>query len=478
MSNNVQQDFLKTAFGELSVSEATPEVQINAVYGLRDDVDATSLGVGSSAAASDGNYVVQTGAAAGGSAAILSKRFVSYRSGQGLLCRISALFSTGVADSVQAAGLVSIEDALVFGYNGTDFGLFRFYAGESEIQSLQVTVGAGGAENATVTVDGTGYTVPLTAGTVQHNAIEIADSLTSQTETYKFSSNGDTVTAISIQTDTAGAFAFTSATAVAAWTQDNAAVAPTQDFTAQADWTNPLSWTLDPTKGNVYAISLQYLGYGGIRFYIENPETADLELAHVFDYANQNTTPSVSNPTFSVGWVVRNTTNTTNVTVKGASSFGGVEGKKIFDERTRGASGENVALAATEVNLLTIRNRDVFGGKNNKITMYPQNLIVSAAHNKTVIFKVDLNATFSTDLVYSYLDESSSVTEYSTDSATVSGSEREVAAFRIRDTTPAIIDISKLFELIDPGESLTISAQTSSGTGAEADASIAWLEDP
>jgi hypothetical protein len=478
MSFDPGQNLLTTAFGELSVAEMTPETQINAVYGIRDDVDTILDGTGTAATVVDNNFKVSSGTDADGVAALISDRFGTYRTGQGLLCRFTALFDPGVSGNNQAAGLINTEDGFVFGYFGTSFGLSRYYGGVVEVQSLQITTPAAGAENATITVDGAAYTVPLTAGTVQHNAFEIANDLNTQVPDYRFSSNDDTVTAITRSPRPAGSFAFTSATAVAAWTQIAAGAAPTFDHVPLLDWDFPPEFTIDPAKGNVYAISIQYLGYGGIKFYIENPETAEFELVHVYKYSNAHTTPSVSNPTFKIGWASQNIGATTSVSVKGASAAVFVEGKKKFDERSRGVSNEVISLGAIRRNILSVRNRIEFDDKNNKITMYPQTLILSAAHNKSVIYHIDTGVSFAGDLDFAYLDEPNSCAEFAIDNAAVSADGREIATFRIRSTAPAIIDMRPLLEVLLPGEILTISAVTSSGTGAEADASIAWIEDP
>ena len=104
----------------------------------------------------------------------------------------------------------------------------------------------------------------------------------------------------------------------------------TDFFTAQADWNtdtfdgsgdagNPSGQLLDHTKGNVYQIRYQWLGYGAIRYYIEDSETGIVTQCHVIQYANQNILPSVFNPSFVLRAEVTNLGNTSNLTLTTAS---------------------------------------------------------------------------------------------------------------------------------------------------------------
>lgn len=478
MSNNVSQDLDKTAFGELSVAEPTPEVQISAVNGLRDDTQKIFAGTGSGVSVVDGNYVCNSGSDTTGLSSVLSSKEATYRNGQGLGCRITALFKSGIPNAIQLAGFINGNNAFAFGYNGTEYGIVRAYDGVTEFQELEVTTAATGAENATITIDGTGYTVPLTSGTEEHNAYEIAVSLNSQVPNYSFTSNGVIVSGLAAVPIAAGAFAFSSATAVATWTQINIGQAATFDWIPQTNWTNPPNFALDPEKGNVYQIKVQYLGYGGIKFYIENPVTTDFDLVHIYEYSNAHTVPSVNNPTFRVGWAVQNLGNTTPIELKGASAEGFIEGKKVFDESGRGMSAENIALGATRVNVLTLRNRLHMNNSINRISVYPTLLVTSAAHNKTVILYISVDETFLGDLDFKYIDEVNSAVEYANDGAVALGTGREVGAFRLRSPTPLSIPMERLLNTLPPRQALTISAETSSGTGAEVDVSIAWNEDP
>jgi len=112
----------KTAFGDLSVESLRPIHQKSAEYGLLDQVltvvDDDSSGSNSIV---NNKFTCQTGTAADGLASILSLRQLKYRSGQGALARFTAVFSAGVADSQQAAGLITAENSFVFAFFGDCF---------------------------------------------------------------------------------------------------------------------------------------------------------------------------------------------------------------------------------------------------------------------------------------------------------------------------------------------------------------------
>jgi len=471
------QKFDKTAFNELVTAEPTPIFQFYAANGLRENMFVIEDGVGASATEENSNFIVQSGAGADNYIALVSAQDAKYRSGQGLLCKITALFESAAADSIQGAGFINDAQGFLFGYNGLDFGVARFYGGAVEYQNLQVTTPAGGAENATVTVDGIAYTVPLTSGTVQHNAWEIANSLQAQVPNYLFTSNNDIVTSTDTLARVNGAFAFTSATAVATWTQLIAGLEPTQDWVAQENWSNPPSWTVDPTKGNVYQIRVQYLGYGGIRFYMENPNTSRLELVHVYSYANANVVPLVEDPTFRVGWFAQNTGNTTNLVIKGASGGAFNEGKIILDERSRSLDVYEITSTTTAFNLITIRNRIDFDDKVNRITVLPRSALITAEHNKPILFHFHLNGSFNGDLDFEYVDEENSCIEYSFTRTEFNLDGRDLGTVPMRTLAPFRVSLYEAIRYLLPGETLTIADQLSTGTGGLVDAVISWQED-
>ena len=480
MSNNATQLLNTTAFGDLKAEKMTPITQISAEYGLLSQV-LTVIDAGASGTTSviDNKFTSQSGTAADGVAAILSLRLLTYRPGQGALARFTALFTTGVANSRQLAGLITAENSFAFGYNGANFGIIHTHDGESEYQELTITTPAAGAENATITVDGIGYTVPLTAGTVQHNAFEIAESLTAQVPNYDFSSNNDQVLAQAVLNGPGGSFAFSSATAVAAWVQITVGVLPETDFTAQADWSEDPSSSLDPTKGNVYAIQVQYLGFGGVKFFREDPDTADFVLVHIIKYANTATLPIVTNPSFRIGWVSRNFGNTTNLTVSGASAAGFIEGEYAVSVPPRADDHDQLGVGTTLTNIITFRNRLNFSGKRNRAELLPLILSLSTQANKSAFFQIIANPTFGGDMDFNYVDKAGSLMETAKDAVTISGGVLVGGATVVAGSSiPLNFNIRDWHKFASlPGTVFSVAARVSSGAAADMQVTATWVDD-
>jgi len=227
-------DLPLASFGEVRTSELTPVIQATAIYGLSGKMRTSVSGAGAAASYNSQNeFTVASGTSSTGTATIFSKSSIPFRPGQGTVCMFSARFSTPVASTVQFAGMTNATDGVVIGYSGTTFGLFYRRHGSQEIQRIEVTGAAGAATNATITINGTAYTVPLTVTTVAGNAAEIAASLTTQIPSWIFNQVGAYVYARSLVSAVfAGAFSFTHATATATFTQVAAGVAVTETFTA------------------------------------------------------------------------------------------------------------------------------------------------------------------------------------------------------------------------------------------------------
>jgi hypothetical protein len=117
----------KTAFNELLMAMPTPVAQISFEYGINTQVMTTAVTGTGTATTANSLLSVATGASASSSAQLISRRYLKYRAGQGAMGRFTMLFSAGVANSKQYAGLgnASLTDGFCFGYNGVDFGLFH-----------------------------------------------------------------------------------------------------------------------------------------------------------------------------------------------------------------------------------------------------------------------------------------------------------------------------------------------------------------
>lgn len=465
----------KTAFGELSVAEPTPTIQISAQYGLTDEVMEISNNGGTTY---NGHSLFNTSSGVNplGLASLNTTRQLAYKPGQGALARFTAMFTQGVPASIQAAGLINSEDGFAFGYVGSDYGIIYSRYGVTEHQELTVT-NASGNETATVKVNGIDYSVPLTNGGVNHNAQEIANSLSLQVENFLFSANNNVVSSMDQLPTPNGAYDFTSNTAVATWELQQAGVAPDVSLIPQTSWNrNTLDWLI-PTNGNVYSISIQYLGFGNISFYVEDEITGIPTLVHMIEYANKNILPSVGNPTFRIGWLARNLGNTSDLVVSGASAAGFIEGKNIVDSLPRAVESVTGDVGQLQTNVITIRNRFHFGDKINRADIIPLLLSMGTEGAKGAFFELTANASFVGDINFNYVDEQNSVAETSTDQvALVPGSGRFIASFLV-GSQGLVLGSNDFKTRIFPDDSLTLSAAVTANPSAVMTASANWQED-
>ena len=464
---------LRGAFNESIIAELTPVVQMRATYDRTSQYEIFGS-LGGSAGSSDGNFFTTCAASAGSAKALTTKRSLIYNSGQGALGRFTALYDTPAAGNIQEAGLIAVNDIITFGYNGIVFGIFIDVHGTSEVQKLTFTGGAGGSEDATVTIDGTIYTIPLTAGTTAHNAKEVVNFMATKDLLWEFDSNGADVVAIDLAVDngTVGTFAFSSSTAVASWSQSQARVARTPQFIAEADWSEkPNGLGNDRTKGNVFAISFQYLGYGAVGFFEESKATGRYVLVHIYSPVGDRILPTMRNPSFRIGWSSTNLTNTTAITVKGGSVAGFIEGFRVNTDESQGYTHTQTGVTTTLTNILSLRSRYEFNGLRNFGEILLQIVGISSDSTKPIEVSIIKNPIFATTLEYANADTNESISQISTSSVEVTGGV--VIASGAGDA----IDLAALNQILIAGDEVTIAANITSGANSAITASMSTFED-
>jgi hypothetical protein len=401
---------------------------------------------------------------------------VIYRAGQSGVSLFTAKFTTGVANSGQIAGLFNIGDGFYFGYNGTSFGICHRKGGVAESREITVTGASGGSTNLTLTLNSVAYVIPLTSGTVQHNAYEIATWLETYQSVWNAYQNDDTVTIIA-NTDGAlsGTYSYSHATSTGTIAQLQTGVAKTETWTAQASWNgNTVSW-LDPTKLNVFQISYPYLGAGNVEFSIMDKDTQDMICVHTLKYVNLNTTPSLRNPSLRIGIGAFSLGSTTNLTVQSGSMYGGMQGKQVFSRNPRSVSNTK-SISTTLTNIVSIRNREVFNGFYNQGEMQP--LLVTLANESTsriASFEIFTGATLGGEPNWQYLQENNLITEYDTAGTTVTGGN-PILKVSVAPLNSVVINLNEYRIRIPPTITFTIAGVLSTGS-ANLGGSVTVYED-
>ena len=477
-----------TGFGELQTATPTPTSQVAFVYGLNPVlVTSATYGAGASVTAVNGEVTLASGTAVDGYARLTSKKVAKYRAGQATMARWTARFTTGSAGNRQMAGLYNIESGYQFGYNGTAFGILYTDAGTAEVQTLTITTKASSATNVTVTLDGgPAVVVPVTNGAnTSVTAAEIAAA--------DYSQAASGWSAIAIQNvvyftrriaGSAGASTFAAGTsgAVGAFAILTTGVAASETFIPQATWnqdtflgTGASKALLDPTKGNVYAVQMQYLGYGDAFFYIENGATGQLVLVHTIQNAGVRTSTNLRNPNLYLTWESRNVGTGTSVTLRGASGGAFVEGPVTFLGAQFAATSTKAITAATETPVLTLRGSTVYQNRISTAQLQIDRFSVACDGTKPVDFKVYKNGTLvapqfaRVNATISAADYDSAATGFSI------GTGAQAYSFSVAKTGNATETVTDLALFMQAGDILTVTAYSANAN--DVSVSIIWIED-
>ena len=480
----------KTSFGEAAVSQAHPVIQLKATYSVNDneiEIHENNLGTVTNG---DALLTASSGASANSRGSFHTREIVSYKPGQGVMARFTGKFTTGVAGNIQAVGIGSYGEMLGFGYNGTAFGIRHKHGGSAEIRTLTVTTKSTTAENITITLDGvadaTVAVTDATAGDATTTANDIAAHDYSDVgdgwHAYAF---GDTVVFLAWKDEAkTGTYSLSAATtAIGTFAQTVVGVAATDTWVPQASWNGADKFdgagvtgiTLDPTKGNVFQVKFQYLGFGAIKYFLEDPNDGEFHLVHTVAYSNTNTVPSLDNPSFPMRLESINTANTSDISCSTASLAAFIEGTHAYQGLRAGVKHTATLATAAETPLLTIGPKISQNDKVNQTKL--KFFLVSAAvnHNKPVTVNYYRNAVLT----------GASFTDFNADS----GIHTDVAATAITGgqfmfALPLAPQGNAVFQLpasiiasdLGPGDTITVTAEPLSGTGAEALVSFYFVE--
>ena len=257
------------------------------------------------------------------------------------------------------------------------------------------------------------------------------------------------------------------------------------------NWTNQTNWnidkmdgtgqsgiTLNQQKGNVYQISYQWLGFGNIGFFIENPNNGKLTLVHQIQYPNQFDSPTILQPSLPIRVSsVNSNGNNKNITIKTASLAGFAEGNEGFLGKLFSALGSTATNTNPQnINVLTIKVNEQLNSINAYIPviLFNASFDTEANENKTVIISLILNGTFSSAPTYTPVDATQSVVSYSDTGVSVTNGT-SLSTHLIRGNTGRNIEFPRDLQLFR-NDTLSIIYSTLTNFQASAVANINWLE--
>lgn len=480
-----------TQFGETLVAQLTPAAQATFVHGLNIiNFITRSIGENSSVSSASGSAFLQSGTSATGSATIQMRRGLTYRPGQGSICRLTSIFGPPVANTYQLCGLGNIESGFYFGYQGIDFGIHHFTGDLREVQTLTIPVG--GVANGTavtVTLNGESKTYTINGGSSRdQTSWEISQQDWTNvgggwvTEAYD-----GTIYFIALRTG-ARSGAYSTTIVGSSFSQYIAGSSVASNFISQSEWNidtmdgnGPSRMLLDKMKGNVYQIGFQYLGYGNTRFAIEDPQTGQFQACHMIRQANSRLTPVLKDPHVAVTWAVLNSGSITSAHMTGASGAVFCEGEVLKNIGPAfSATAFNSDVDTSEEPVLTVRSDRIFRGKvgYGEIDISTLSVTVpavAAAHYVTVRVYKNLRLTGPVNFIN--VNSEQSIASYDTSATGFSLNQNTLVSSYVIPFAGSInIDLKGDNFFLSVGESLTITAQASVTNGSLACA-ITWFED-
>jgi hypothetical protein len=477
-------------FGSVHTENIIPVFQTDAVYSLNPlQIESGSTFSGTTSVL-DSKFVCTTGTTIYSQAYIQSRKRLRYRPGQGIVGRFAGFFSHGVTNSYQLAGFGHSEDGVYFGYSGSSFGIFYTSHGKREIQKLNITTPSTTAENVTVVLNGFSSSVAVTNNNnIYRTAYELSLGRYSGWKVYPESSS--VVFVSDAVGNKAGSFSFIASTAVGNFSEILAGTSSTELFISQSDWNGDKmdgngnsGIRLNPQRGNVYQMGIQYLGFGAITFQIESAfegNNPDWISVHTLEIPNQRELPSFGNPSFPFTMAVYSAGSTSNLSASISSFAGFIEGKiKLHGNRYSYSNTISTAGPTNYQALFTIYNRRSFKGRSNQSVINILDVSVALKHNQPGSFFLIRNGTLSGNVDFEQYDDfSNSMIDTSATTVSITSQQMIVWVGNLAETS----NIYKNFDLdseeitLQPGEWITLACRTSGGTATYAAGSINTRED-
>jgi hypothetical protein len=293
-------------------------------------------------------------------------------------------------------------------------------------------------------------------------------------------------------TASAGAYTLAGTTVIGTFAQTKAGVAETQSFVAQSAWngdkldgTGASGITADWTKGNVFQIGIEYLGFGAFTFEVEVAPTGsnNATFAHVHTIRNPNarTATTFGNPSFPFTMAAYSAGSTTDLSVKVGSFAGFIAGNKTLHGNRFSYFNSLTTVGATNFQaLFTVLNARYYGGRTNQAVINLLSTSGALKHTSPCIYYLIKNGTLAGNPNFAALSTNScSLWDTAATTVTYSTGDQLLWTGHLGDTGELDHHFNGGTEelTLQPGEWVTLAARAVTGTPSYVTGSLNTRED-
>lgn len=489
------------AFGEPISTRISPIVQQNFAFGTIGTVMRETVCAGGSIAYADNAVYVTCPSTINTRVTIKSRTPVTYHPGRGIHSKFTFRAVNTESGYIAMAGFVGPPSLFAVGVSSSTFSLIYSNESERPIYAMSMTAGAAGV--ATLTLDGTSTVVTFPAGYTDatRTAMYVSQlDLTGIGLGWRQQLSGTAVVflgedpyrptgifTLSRAADTTIQATFsviTSGTTLSA----NTAIPYTAFNIDTLDGRGPSRMSLSVHNFNVFRLEYQYLGAGNMNAMVENPNTGTFFPFHMFKRANGNTIANFYSPHMRVGYAVRNYSNMTNpMTISGLCMAAFIEGDDIRYTgknsvvRTMAfANAGDTSITNTFTNVIAISPLLWAGSKTlfPIVHLHSLNFHTVGGAGKILTIALSRRGTLSIQggAAIWATASSDSLVLFNTVSTTFTSFTPSVQYRVIMDGTPQFIDLLPFSITVAPGDQFFLAAQ-SSAVGTTLTTALMWQED-
>ncbi len=205
----------------------------------------------------------------------------------------------------------------------------------------------------------------------------------------------------------------------------------TESFVPRDAWEDPLDgtgaskFTLDPKMLNIFGLQFAYLGVSPVYFYVYGGAKFGWILFHTLNFVGKLTQPHIGNPYLPMSLSIERTSGTGADMTMGMASWvagtigtdrSGIGHRHFSNFNTKLAIGANVLT-----NIITIRNKTTYAGKNNHVIAEIKSIGVACDGTKNTRFFIYEDAALSGTPAFVDQDTISSIMEVDIAGIIVSG---------------------------------------------------------